>query len=113
MKTFIKSTDTPIEEMAPGVTRQIMGYNSDLMLVLVNFKKGGIGANHSHPHQQVTYVESGVFEVNIEGKKEILRGGDAFVVPSNADHGVICMEDGVLVDSFSPLREDFIESKTS
>ena len=106
---FIKNSDVPLETVAPGMTRQIMGHDSDLMLVVVNFEKGGIGANHSHPHQQVTYVVSGAFEVNIEGKKEVLRKGDAFVIPSNADHGAVCLEDGVLIDTFSPLREDFLE----
>jgi len=106
---FLKNSDIQMETVAPGMTRQIMGYDSDLMLVVVNFEKGGIGAKHSHPHQQVSYVVSGAFEVEIEGKKEVLRKGDAFVIPSNAEHGAICLEDGVLIDTFSPLREDFLK----
>ena len=50
-----------------------------------------------------------MFEIEIEGKKEVLRKGDAFVIPSNAEHGAICLEDGVLIDTFSPLRDDFLE----
>lgn len=106
---FIKNSEIPLETVAPGMTRQIMGYDSDLMLVVVNFKKGGVGANHSHPHQQVSYVQSGAFEVNINGEKEVLRGGDAFIIPSNEDHGAVCLEDGVLIDTFSPVRKDFLE----
>jgi len=107
--SFIKNSDIPLETVAPGMTRKIMGYDSELMLVVVHFKKNGVGAKHSHQHQQVSYVVSGAFEVEIEGKKEILREGDAFVIPSNAEHGAVCLEDGVLIDTFSPLREDFLE----
>jgi len=104
-----KKSQIPLEEVAPGMTRQIMGYDSDLMLVKVNFEKGSIGYKHKHPHQQVSYVVSGKFEVEIDGKKEILETGDAFTIPSDKEHGAVCIEDGVLIDTFSPLREDFLE----
>jgi len=106
---FIKNSDIPLETVAPGMTRKIMGYDQDLMLVVVNFEKGGIGTKHSHPHQQVSYVVSGAFEVEIDGKKEVLRQGDAFVIPSNAEHGAVCLEKGILIDTFSPRREDFLK----
>jgi len=109
MKTHIKSKDIPIEKVAKGMRRQILGYDSNLMLVRVNFDKGGIGAVHRHYHQQVSYVESGKFEVEINGKKEILEAGDCFVIPQNKLHGAVCLEKGVLIDTFSPLREDFLK----
>jgi len=105
----IKSSQIPLEEVGPGLTRQIMGYDSDIMLVKVNFEKGAIGYKHKHHHQQVSYVIDGKFEVEIDGKKEVLEQGDAFVIPSNVEHGAICLESGVLIDTFSPLREDFLE----
>jgi quercetin dioxygenase-like cupin family protein len=107
----IKNAQVELEEVAPGMTRQIMGYDSDIMLVVVNFKRGAIGYEHKHHHQQVSYVVSGKFEVTIEDKMQVLEKGDAFVVPSNALHGAVCIEDGVLIDTFSPLREDFLQDK--
>jgi quercetin dioxygenase-like cupin family protein len=86
-----------------------MGYESDIMLVKVNFEKGAIGYKHAHHHQQVSYVVDGKFEVEIDGKKEVLVSGDAFVIPSNIEHGAVCLEKGVLIDTFSPMREDFIQ----
>lgn len=109
MKTHIKNSDVPVEHLAEGLSRQIMGYNTNLMLVRVFFKKGAIGAEHAHPHQQVSYVEKGAFEVNIDGKKEVLKTGDAFVVPADVRHGAVCLEDGILIDTFSPMREDFVK----
>ena len=111
MKTHIKSSEIPVENVAPGMNRQIMGYDSDIMLVKVDFDKGGIGEPHTHPHQQVSYVVSGKFEVTIDGKMELLSEGDAFLIPSNALHGAVCVEAGTLIDTFSPRREDFLEDK--
>lgn len=106
-----KQSQITVEAVAPGMTRQIMGYDTHLMLVKVYFEKGAIGYKHAHFHQQVSYVIEGKFEVEIEGKKEVLTKGDAFTVPSHAEHGALCLEKGILIDTFSPMREDFIKDK--
>ncbi|MBT5268292.1 MAG: cupin domain-containing protein [Candidatus Marinimicrobia bacterium] len=106
----VKSGDVAIENIQEGLDRQILGYTKDLMLVRVEFKKGAEGYVHEHHHEQVTYVESGSFEVNLGGEKKILGAGDAFVIESGIEHGAICLEDGVLIDTFSPMREDFLEA---
>jgi len=106
----VKSSDVLVENIQEGLDRQILGYTKDLMLVRVEFKKGAEGYVHEHPHEQVTYVESGSFEVNLGGEKKILIGGDAYVIESGIEHGAICLEDGVLIDTFSPMREDFLEA---
>jgi quercetin dioxygenase-like cupin family protein len=56
-------------------------------------------------------VESGVFEIEVEGVKRVLKAGDAYFIPPNAVHGAVCLEAGVLIDMFSPMREDFIQPK--
>lgn len=108
MDIYIKSDQLTSVEMSPGVSRQVIGYDTNLMLVRVSFNKGSIGYKHKHPHQQISYILSGKFEVNIDGKLEILQAGDAFIAPSNVEHELKCLEDGQLLDSFSPLREEFI-----
>jgi quercetin dioxygenase-like cupin family protein len=105
---FIKDSDIEWEILDESCKRKIMAYNDDLMIVKVHFKKGGIGAIHQHIHSQGSYVESGVFEVIIGDEKKILQQGDVFFAPPDTDHGVIALEEGVLVDSFNPMRSDFI-----
>ncbi len=96
----------PVEE---GIRRKIMAYNDSMMLVKVAFEKGRMGVQHFHPHLQMTYVASGAFEVTIGENTRILRGGDVFYVGEpNVVHGVICLENGLLVDIFSPMRADFL-----
>ena len=109
MSHFNKSNNIPLEELGAGLKRQILGYESDLMLVRVFFEQGAIGAVHTHPHQQVTYLEKGRFEVEIGSNKDILKAGDSFTVPANMSHGVLALEEGILLDAFSPAREDFLK----
>jgi quercetin dioxygenase-like cupin family protein len=72
-----------------------------------------VGTLHQHHHSQITHVENGIFEVEIDGEKKILTTGDAFYIPSNVMHGAVCLEAGVLIDIFSPMREDFINTGNS
>jgi quercetin dioxygenase-like cupin family protein len=110
-KVFVDNQDIPWEQMDTGVKRKIMAYDDKLMVVKVAFDKGGVGSLHQHYHTQITHVESGSFEVEIGDEKKILSAGDAFYVPPNILHGAVCLEAGVLIDVFSPMREDFIKNK--
>ncbi len=96
------------KDLGSGVQRQVFGYDDKLMLVKVKFETGAIGTLHQHLHSQASYVESGVFELTIGEEKKVLKAGDGYYVPPHIIHGAICLEAGVLIDSFSPLREDFI-----
>ncbi len=107
-ENFIFAEGKEWEPAGEGVVRQIMGYNDDIMVVKVKFQKGGIGAMHHHPHTQVTYVESGKFEFTINGVKKIVSAGDCLYKEPNVEHGCVCLEEGMLIDSFSPMRADFL-----
>ena len=86
-----------------------MGYDDKIMLVNVQFEDGAVGEPHSHHHSQSTYVESGEFDVTINNEVKHLKTGDGFFIPSNVVHGCKCIKTGVLIDSFRPLREDFMK----
>lgn len=106
---FQIETATTWEDVGNGVQRKIYGYDDTIMLVKAKFEKGGVGPLHEHYHAQVTYVESGVFEMTIGDEKRIIRKGDGYYVPPHAIHGCVCIEEGVLIDVFSPYREDFLK----
>lgn len=67
---FQFENETPWENPAPGITRQLFGYDDTIMLVKAKFEKDAIGALHEHHHSQVTYVDSGVFEMTIGKEKK-------------------------------------------
>jgi quercetin dioxygenase-like cupin family protein len=108
-ESFLIDVELPWEDLGEGVQRKVVGYNADLMMVKFKFKKGGVGAPHHHVHSQGAVVLSGVFELTINSEKKILKAGDGYFVEPNIVHGAICLEDGILLDAFTPLRQDFLK----
>jgi quercetin dioxygenase-like cupin family protein len=96
------------EACGEGVERKILAYADELMCVENHFKEGAVGALHHHPHTQITYVVSGQFEFEINGEKKIVNPGDALLKRESIEHGCICRKEGVLLDIFTPMREDFV-----
>lgn len=108
-KVFFKDKENGWETMWEGIERKIIGYDEKLMLVKVRFTKGTTAPAHHHVHSQVAYIAEGRFEVEIGDKTDILAAGDGFYIPSGVVHSVKALEDGLILDSFSPAREDFLE----
>lgn len=98
----------PTVDTGGGVLRRVLSEAPDLMVVEVSFPAGGVGPLHSHPHLQATYVRSGRFEFTIDGEPFLVSEGDAFVIPSDAVHGCRALDAGVLIDTFTPRRDDFL-----
>ena len=99
---------TEAQETAPGVVRRVLAYCDNVMCVENTFKKGSIGAMHNHPHTQITYVASGKFEFTIDGEVHTVSKGDTLLKQDVVMHGCTCLEDGILIDIFTPMREDFL-----
>lgn len=102
-------TSFPVVDTDPGVTRQVLADHPELMVVAFRFsKEGAEGKLHHHPHIQSTFVKSGRFSFSIDGSKTEVGPGDSFVIPTNAEHGCVCLEPGTLIDTFTPRRDDFL-----
>ncbi|MEA4936754.1 hypothetical protein SDC9_121219 [bioreactor metagenome] len=105
-KTFFNQKESPVYKAGEGIQRQFVAYDKDIMVVKVHFEKDAIGTIHTHPHAQATYVVSGVFDVNVGTETMRLFAGDGSFVPSAVSHGCTCIEEGILVEIFTPVRED-------
>lgn len=105
---FISAEKIEWETVGEGVERKILGHDDEVMMLHIRFKKGAIGSLHHHVHRQISYVESGSFDVTIDGKMETLKTGDCFFVAPDLVHGVVALEEGTLVDVFTPARKDFL-----
>ncbi|WP_423130468.1 cupin domain-containing protein [Gaoshiqia sp. Z1-71] len=104
---------TPYEKVREGLERKIIHTNK-LMTVLIDFS-GGPWAEpepmHSHPHEQTSYIAEGEVIFFCEGEESVrLKAGDLFAVASGKKHTIqLITEKARLVDSFNPLREDFLK----
>lgn len=93
----------------PGVTRQVLSENAELMVVAFRFNEiGAEGKRHSHPNTQSTYVQSGRFVFSVSGEEFEVEPGDSFVIPSGAVHSCRCIQPRTLIATFTPRRDDFL-----
>ena len=99
----------PVEQTAPGIERQmVVGQN--VMVCRFRFAPFVVTAEHSHPHEQMTLVVQGRVKFIISGEEHILSAGDVLHFPPDNRHGATMLDETViLIDIFSPIREDFLK----
>jgi quercetin dioxygenase-like cupin family protein len=96
------------EQLTPLFERQMI-HSSRLTIARLRLSKGTVVPTHAHENEQVSLIESGKIKFVLDGKEEILQGGQALVIPPNVPHSAEAIEDCVAIDIFSPPREDWIK----
>jgi quercetin dioxygenase-like cupin family protein len=92
----------------PGLTRLVGAYNEKLFLAEHRMQAGWEGAAHSHPHDQMAYVISGHLRVRTGEQTFEVRQGDSFVIKGGMEHQAWAIEPSVVIDVFTPYREDYV-----
>lgn len=105
---WVSHDSAEVQSGGKNVIRRVLAYNEGLMCVENTFEKGAVGKLHSHPHTQITYVVSGVFSFVIDGEERIVKAGDTMLKEDGVIHGCTCLEAGILLDIFTPMRKDFV-----
>ena len=108
MQNAFFAADAQTKDLGGGCRRRVLAHNGDIMIVEVLFEAGAVGAAHSHPHTQATYVRCGAFRFAVDGREITVGAGDSLVFASGQEHGTVCLEEGCLIDVFTPQRDDFL-----
>lgn len=106
---FFMGTEIEYEQLSEKVKRKIIARGGDMMIVEVHFQKGGVGDMHEHFHEQVTYCTKGKIEFTVDGEKRVITEGDSIFMPKHSLHGAVALEDSIVLDVFTPQREDFLK----
>jgi unsaturated pyranuronate lyase len=91
-----------------GLIRRVLAYNDKLFLAEHEMVRGWVGTVHSHPNDQIVYVVHGHLRVTCQGKTFDVRTGGTFVVRGGVEHGASAIEESLVIDVFTPCREDYI-----
>jgi quercetin dioxygenase-like cupin family protein len=98
----------PAQELAPGIRRRYVT-TGRMTVAHFNLARGAVVPRHSHDHEQLSYVVSGALKFNVGGDEMVVRAGEAIQIPSWAEHGVEAIEDCLVIDTFAPVRQDWID----
>ena len=100
----------PIEHVADGIQRQMV-VGENLMICRFRFAAFLVTPEHEHPHEQMSIIESGRVRFFVEGTERLASAGDVLHFAPGCRHGATMMdEEVVLIDIFTPVREDFLTS---
>jgi quercetin dioxygenase-like cupin family protein len=99
-------------EIKHGIRRKVFPPGEQMMSILIDFKEGAIGDEHAHPHEQLGFVVSGKVEMIINGNLHDFAAGQQIHIQGNARHSIRALEDSVVLEIFTPIREDIIASLT-
>jgi quercetin dioxygenase-like cupin family protein len=105
---IVMGVDATVSTPEPGLTRHMLAYDPQLMLVRNVMVSGWVGAQHSHPHSQAIYILSGHIRLALDGKVLNLYAGDTVVIDGGMDHQATAIADSEVLDVFTPHREDFL-----
>jgi quercetin dioxygenase-like cupin family protein len=104
---LIKRDSVKPVEMLPGVVRRTMSDGRRMMLIEVTLEQGAVVPMHTHPHEQTGYLVSGGLRLQIEGETRDLSPGDCWMIPGDVRHEATALERSVIIDVFSPPREEY------
>jgi quercetin dioxygenase-like cupin family protein len=94
--------------LTEGIVGQYV-HGDSTTLGWVTIKAGSKLPAHHHPHEQITLMLEGKMEMQIGDETFLLEPGVVKVIPANIPHSAIAHSDSVLIDVFSPVREDYRE----
>jgi quercetin dioxygenase-like cupin family protein len=98
----------PAEQLNPQVTRRAI-HTAALTIARLEIQKGAVVPEHHHVHEQIATVERGELQFWFGDREVILGSGQSVAIPSNVPHKVVALADTVVVDVFSPCREDWLQ----
>jgi len=106
----VNLNETNEKEIIPGYFARYV-HTGNMTIQYCRIKAGSPMPEHSHPHEQVSIVINGTFEMTLEGQKVLLDPGVSLVIEPNKKHSGMPLTDCYIIDVFHPRRDDFAASK--
>ena len=105
---FYKRDTKGYKEVLPGIKLKTLAYGEKTLLTEFLLTKGTTLPQHSHFHEQIGYLVSGKLRLTISNETFDVGPGDSWCIPGDAEHGAEILEDSVVIEVFSPVREDYL-----
>ena len=105
---FNKSSKDGYSKQLEGIERKTLVHGEKTLMAEFKLQKGSIVPLHSHPHEQAGYLVSGQVKFSVDSKEIVCNPGDSWCIQGDEEHSAEALQDSVLVEVFSPVREDYL-----
>ncbi len=99
--------DADAVQMFDGIVRRTLGTTDEAMVCEFELQPGAVVPQHQHMNDQVGYVIRGKLEMTVGGQTQVVCTGDSYAIPGGVLHSAVAIEETVIVDAFSPPRNDY------
>jgi quercetin dioxygenase-like cupin family protein len=104
---FFTVKDLPGTEMLPGMMRRAV-YLDNVMITFFDFEPNAVVPEHSHPHEQISFVVKGAMEFHLGDETRVLRAGEGACCPPDVPHSAVILDEPTFaLDAWYPPREDY------
>lgn len=108
MSTMVVCDGNEYQELLPGVLMRTLSVGSKTHMVEFRLEQGRAIPTHAHPHEQIGYLVSGTLALTVAENKTVYSPGGSWIVAGGVEHSAEVVEDAVVVEVFSPTREDYL-----
>lgn len=108
---FESQNDQGFRNVLPGILQKTLVYGDRTLMTEFRLSRGCKIPHHAHPHEQTGYLISGRIRLSIDDHIHEATPGDSWAIPENTSHGAECLEDAVVIEVFSPVRDDYLPSE--
>ena len=105
---FYKKNSNGYREALPGIKLKTLAYGQKTSFTEFKMEKGSIVPMHSHINEQTGYLIKGRINLTVRNATFEAEPGDSWCIESNVEHSAEVIEDSVVVEIFSPVREDYL-----
>ena len=105
---FYQKNTAGYKEVLPGIRMKTLVHGEKTLFTEFHMQKGSRLPDHSHPHEQTGYLVSGKMRLTVGEESLEADPGDSWCVPGNARHRAEILEDSVVIEVFSPVREEYL-----
>ena len=105
---FNRYAGVEARELLPGVTMRTLAHGERTLLAEVRLARGAVIPEHRHPQEQTGYLVAGRLEFSVAGESLVAEPGSSWSLPADLPHGASALEDSLVVEVFSPVRQDYM-----
>jgi len=106
--THYRWNDIPTETISDSIARRYLT-GERVTVARFELKKGGVVPRHAHANEQVSCVLTGALAFRFDDRELTARAGEVVQIPGGVAHEVAVLEDAVVLDLFSPVRQDWLD----
>jgi quercetin dioxygenase-like cupin family protein len=105
---FRKKDTADSRQIVEGVELSTLVHGEKTLMGQFKIAKGSAIPAHSHPHEQTGIMISGKLRFNVDGEVMDVETGDSWCLPGGVEHSAEALEDSIIIEVFSPVREDYL-----